>query len=227
MYHSCIINGKNTWDDWHLIPSSRPAIVLPKYKEDYVEIPGLSGSMDNGDLLAQHPTFENRTGTLEFRSLTQWDDKAYMPFHTLQSEIANTISARRDSTIILEDDPQFEYVGRIWLEEFRADNNWPVVIIGYNLLPFKQLVRIPSECNDIRLPGDFSIDLEGSPAYENVEIDVSGAPSDGIQFGLRDQWHWIQNGNNVIFGCYYEPGNNHLRFLGKAAITIQYRGLRL
>lgn len=29
MYHSITIGEKNTWDDWHLIPTSRPLVNPP------------------------------------------------------------------------------------------------------------------------------------------------------------------------------------------------------
>ena len=35
--------GINTWDDWHLIPSSRPVIASPGVSTNFVEIPGKHG----------------------------------------------------------------------------------------------------------------------------------------------------------------------------------------
>ena len=44
MYHSLIINvGDNyidTWDDWKLIPSSRPVIAPPIERTKFVTVPG-------------------------------------------------------------------------------------------------------------------------------------------------------------------------------------------
>ena len=46
MYHSITIGSKNTWDDWYLIPSSRPVVNPPKPKTKYIDIPGADGHLD-------------------------------------------------------------------------------------------------------------------------------------------------------------------------------------
>ncbi len=50
MYHSLIINvGDNyidTWDDWKLIPSSRPVIAPPIERTKFVTVPGRDGALD-------------------------------------------------------------------------------------------------------------------------------------------------------------------------------------
>ena len=44
MYHSITFdNEKNTWDDWHLIPSSRPLVAPPSIKSNYVDVAGVDG----------------------------------------------------------------------------------------------------------------------------------------------------------------------------------------
>ena len=46
MYHSITIGTKNTWDDWHLIPKSRPLVNPPSVKTNVVDIPGGDGALD-------------------------------------------------------------------------------------------------------------------------------------------------------------------------------------
>ena len=46
MYHSITIGDKNTWDDWHLIPATRPLFNPPTVKENMVNIPGGDGVLD-------------------------------------------------------------------------------------------------------------------------------------------------------------------------------------
>ena len=46
MYHSITFGEKNTWDDWHLIPSSRPVFNPPVFREKFIDIPGVSGLLD-------------------------------------------------------------------------------------------------------------------------------------------------------------------------------------
>ena len=60
------LNGKNTWDDWHLIPASRPLFNPPSQKTNYIDIPGTNGMLDASEILTNYPVFENRKGSNEF-----------------------------------------------------------------------------------------------------------------------------------------------------------------
>ena len=70
MYHSLIINvGDNyidTWDDWKLIPSSRPVIAPPIERTKFVPVPGRDGALDYSRTPANRPTYDDRTGKIEF-----------------------------------------------------------------------------------------------------------------------------------------------------------------
>ena len=65
-YHSVIFGEKNSWDDWHLIPTSRPVFNPPKPKLKTVDVPGGDGLLDVSELLTGYPVYENRTGSIEF-----------------------------------------------------------------------------------------------------------------------------------------------------------------
>lgn len=74
MYHSLIINvGDNyidTWDDWKLIPSSRPVIAPPIERTKFVPVPGRDGALDYSRTPANRPTYDDRTGKLSSTSKT-------------------------------------------------------------------------------------------------------------------------------------------------------------
>ena len=46
MYHSVTFGDKNTWDDWRLVPASRPVFNPPAQKVKTLEIPGGDGVID-------------------------------------------------------------------------------------------------------------------------------------------------------------------------------------
>ena len=58
MYHSITIGDKNTWDDWHLIPTTRPLFAPPGVKKNIVSIPGGDGSLDLTEALTGRPTYK-------------------------------------------------------------------------------------------------------------------------------------------------------------------------
>ena len=66
MYHSITIGDKNTWDDWHLIPTTRPLFNPPTVKTNIIDIPGGDGVLDLTTALAGRPTYNNRTGSWTF-----------------------------------------------------------------------------------------------------------------------------------------------------------------
>ena len=74
MYHSITFrdnngNEVNTWDDWHLIPSTRPLVNLPSVRTKNVEIPGANGSVDLTEILSGEPLYGDRTGSFDFLPL--------------------------------------------------------------------------------------------------------------------------------------------------------------
>ena len=78
MYHSLIfIDGnitRNTWDNWHLIPSSRPVVVRPTATYKYVDVPGMDGSLDLTDYLIGRPTYSDCSGSFEFYVANDYGD---------------------------------------------------------------------------------------------------------------------------------------------------------
>ena len=68
MYHSITFGSKNTWEDWHLVPTSRPLFLPPKQKKSITDIPGGDGVLDMSEALTGYPVFNNREGSFEFHS---------------------------------------------------------------------------------------------------------------------------------------------------------------
>lgn len=76
----------DTWEDWHLIPSSKTVIAPPSIQDNTVDIPGINGTIDMSSTLLGYPLYKNRTGSLDFYlDHNSWDfDTAY---DTLMNEI--------------------------------------------------------------------------------------------------------------------------------------------
>ncbi len=133
MYHSITFGDKNTWDDWHLIPSSRPVFNPPAPKYAFADIPGADGVEDFSELLTGYTLFSNREGSFEFIVMN-----GYAPWHEIYSDIMDHLHGR-SMKAILEDDPSFYYEGRFTVNEWRSDPNWSRIVIDYNVAPYKLL----------------------------------------------------------------------------------------
>lgn len=165
MYHSLNITtfpGRgsgslsfNTYKDFYLVPTSLPVINPPTVKTKNVDIPGANGVIDLTESLTPFPVYGNRTGSLEFAVLNNrsaWYN-LYKTIHgvksdqaidnesawtSLYSDIVNKLHGRK-CQIILEDDPEWYYEGRLAVNSWKSSNNgqWPIVTLDYTLYPYK------------------------------------------------------------------------------------------
>lgn len=141
MYHSVKFNNnfpnlssvRDSYSDWRLVPDSRPVIVMPEVNTNYVEVPGMSGSVDLTEYLTGYPTYKNRTGSLKFHVLN-----GYKEWQARYQEIASYLHGR-EGTMMLEDDPDYYYFGRFDVKSWTSNNDgtWSDIEIGYTLDPYK------------------------------------------------------------------------------------------
>ena len=139
MYHSVIFQDGNirynTWDNWRLIPSSRPTIVQPTPVFKYVDIPGRDGQLDTTDYLVGRPTYSDRKGSFEFYVAN--DGVAWTSRRT---QIASVLNGKK-MKMILEDEPNYYYYGRIFFKEWKPDPQFSKVIIEYQVGPYRYLTN--------------------------------------------------------------------------------------
>lgn len=145
-YHSIMIGDKNTFNDWHLFSINRPFVAPPLPKTRYVDILGMSGSLDYTEAPNKIPKYADREGSWEFIILNPGDVPGYSiedqgsykyNWSRLYSEIMAYLRGRRFDRIILEDDWQYVYRGRVWVNEYRSDPMWGRIVLNYRLSPFK------------------------------------------------------------------------------------------
>ena len=170
-------DDRNTWNNWHLIPTSRPTFSMPSQKTNSIEIPGTDGVIDLSYALTKYPTFSNREGSFEF--IVENDFK---PWNVLYSEIAAFIHGQR-LRCVLEDDPEYYYEGRFWIESWNSNNNgtYSTITIGYSVNPYKTLILSTSDTwiwdpfnfyTGVIPEGIFKSQLVSSP-ISDLETDVS------------------------------------------------------
>lgn len=131
MYHSLTLGSKNTYDDWHIVPSSRPVFNPPKQKTNFINIPGGDGALDLSEALTGHPTYNNREGTLEFIVLN-----GYQEWNVLYDTILNYLHGKR-MNVILEDEPDYYYSGRFAIDNWTSSKDNSTITISYVLDPYK------------------------------------------------------------------------------------------
>lgn len=165
MYHSVwLYNGYeviNTWNDWHLIPETRPFFGMPKKKTNYVDIPGGDSSLDLSNILTNGlNTYSNREGSWTFYLPFPTDDDNYnynygFEYDQLINRIMSFFNKSNTFRCNLEDnisgnypyngmiDSVFRdiipiYTGDFWIENITITNDGShnSIEIGYNVKPY-------------------------------------------------------------------------------------------
>lgn len=168
---------KHSYDDWCLIPSGRPTIVPPPPQEFTVEIPGRSGKLDFGDVIHSHPVYNNRQGSLEF--IVDHDATHYINWSILYDMIMTFLHGFWIK-VVLTDDPDWYYQGRLSVNEFKSNADWSTITIDYDLQPYKYSNLAASDAwlwdpfsfinGYIHKPEDFKLNLTTDSGSTSITI---------------------------------------------------------
>lgn len=124
----------NTWDDFHLIPTSRPIISPPSVKTNTIDLPGGNGVLDLSYSLTKCPLYENRTGSLEF--IVDPDRDTWI---NVYQKLSNYLDGRY-RYMTLEDDPYWVYEGKFMVNDWQSDEHWSTITIDYDVKPYKRYI---------------------------------------------------------------------------------------
>lgn len=237
-YHSVIIDDKNTWDDWHLIPSSRPVVVPPELEENYVKVPGRDGFVDINGLIFERPTYGKRAGSWEF--IVHPDYAETEPWDVKYSRLLAFLHGKTH-TVVLEDDPGRYYEGILKVNAWKPGDSWSTVTIDYVLQPYKHSDRavlgsdwlwdpfdfmndVISCYDDIVVTGVKEVVVIGN--VESVVPTITAAIDSGNSLAVQvnGQEYTLSNGENVISDIIVGPGETSFIFIGNGVVSIVAEG---
>lgn len=242
-YHSIIIDGINTWDDWHLIPSSRPTITVPAVTMNQIVVPGADGFIDLTEFITGRITYGPRTGSWEFIAHPDYADTE--PWHDKYSKILRYLHGRNISKLILEDDPFFYYTGRLQVDQWKSGESWSTISIKYALQPYKKeiissdeqwewdtfsfvngIIRAFSEPMQIRGSKTITIRNGDEPVVPTFAA-YNSAPASGnmkVTNNTTGVELTLQNDYTTDSSFVLNPGDNELVFTGIGTIySIKFR----
>ena len=139
----------DSWEDWHLIPKSRPVITPPVERTSFVTVPGRHGKLDLSWALTGGPVYDNRTGNIDFYV----DTSKWHGWHTAYMTILNALQGQ-SVQIRLTDDPSFIYKGLVYVDKWSSDERYSTISFKYDLYPFKHRITY-TEDNWLWDPFDF------------------------------------------------------------------------
>lgn len=153
----------NSWDTWHLIPTSRPSISAPEAKTNYVEVPGSNYKLDLSEALTNFPLYGNRSGSISFMCLDT------RPWKEIYESLLNSLHNKK-MNVVLSDDPDWYYTGRITVGEWQTNKDYSTIDISYDFEPFKTAVNPTYVTID---ENDFTEDSGGRPLWRYMPENVS------------------------------------------------------
>lgn len=220
----------NTWDDWRLIPSSRPSIAHPTIVTKFVEIPGANGMLDLTTYLTGKPVYGQRQGSLNFYVSNGFED-----WETIRGRIVRTLHGQR-MKMRLMDDPKYYYEGRFTVGQWESGASNSSISISYQLEPYKMMISLEGSDPVLWDPFNFETDYD----YYVIMSEPIGAGTYYIyadDFSFAPVATWVSGTATVTFGGVTRTlssagsvtlgqstnGRNTLTITGNGKINIVWR----
>lgn len=169
----------NTWDYFHLVPSSRPYVTVPNPRIQFVTLPRSSRVLDVTNFYTKDVTYEAREGDWEF-----YIDHDQWPDWTQSFDALSEYFDGAERYVVLEDQENYIYHGRVYLKDYKANADYSTVMIHYDLdataiemIIDKTDYKIVSDKN-ISFSSRYEIDTHGwiedqTNSIKTIESDVT------------------------------------------------------
>lgn len=230
----------NTWDNYFLAPMARPFVAAPAVKTEYINVPGADGALDYTEALTGKPRYANRSGQWQFIM-----ENDHFDWPVVMSDILNKLHGKH-CKIVLTDDPEYYYIGRIQVQVGFGNKDYSSVVISYNLDPYKYPVSATAIANwrwselfgNTIYYGNFSVNgvkahtiLNDSGSEKICTINTSNAiqvykisSTDELFDMFKEEFEgyesrWLAIGDNEYT---LDVDENILVFRGNALIKISY-----
>ena len=199
----------HSYDDFSLILNSKE-IEAPSAKTETVEIPGADGVLDLSEYFGE-VRYNNRKLSFEFSTIVPQSQ-----FLNLFSEIQNEIHGKK-LKIILDDDPDFYYYGRVTLDKWKADKNIGKISIDCDCEPYKYKLYETQIVN--------TVEYSATLVYKNLRKSVvpTISLSADAQITFENTIYSMSAGTYTSSEILFKAGNNLLIVTGNTTITVKYQ----
>lgn len=188
--------GYHSYRDFSLILAQK-TIGTPSPKTETIDIPGGDGVLDFTEFFGE-VKYNNRQLSFEFSTLVRQEQ-----FMTLFSTVQNALHGQK-MKIVLDDDSDWYYIGRITVNEWKADKNIGKLSIDCDCEPYKY--RLTSQ--SVNLTGRNLLNLdEGIITDEGVWVKDDTGYTFTRRTGTGGSFvYWkipVQKGKQYVFSAGY------------------------
>lgn len=209
----------NTWTDWGLILTAKDDIIPPDPKTNYVDIDGMSGSVDLSEALAGEPTYGDRTISASFCAC----EGSYEERRALLRTIAAAIHGRK-MKIIEPDDPDHYFYGRVKIKNLKHTMVYSEFSIEARCAPWRY--EIYETVQPLSVSSQTPVDIFiYNPGRKTVcpDITVSGQ----VTFTCCGVTSEATDGSYKVTTFKLYQGENVIQVSGSGTLTLTYRRAEL
>jgi phage-related protein len=209
-----VLDKFNTWYDWRLILTAKD-VTPPEPKTNYIELDGMSGTLDLSEALTGEITYRDRTVTASF-----WTDEGSRVERSLL--LGNIIASLhgRKIKIIEPDDPEYYFNGRIKIKS--SSNTIPYLTFTLEAVcePWKYAVNETIRTVTVNGSAPVGAVLNNNGVKTlSPTITVTGAVDivlDGVKTSLTE-------GSYKLSDIKLKRGVNLVSVSGEGSATFAYR----
>lgn len=199
----------HSWDSFQLILSQK-IIGTPTPKVNQIEIEGGDGVLDLTDFFGG-VKYGNRLLSFEFSTVVPPSE-----FMELFTRVQNALHGQK-MQIILDDEPNVFYQGRIEVDKWKAQKNIGSIVIDVDAEPFKQEMGVSSLQQRVTSNATLNLPNTRMPVVPTITTTSEFLISYG---GYNDVY---SAGTFTIPELELTEGNNQIYVEGSGTITFVYR----
>ena len=206
-----MFGSKHSYLDWGLLLKSYPEISPPEPKTKYVDIPGTDGELDLTELLTGFVQYKSREISFEFTILRDRSEWA-----SIYSDIYDHLHGKR-MDIILDDDPDYAYRGRISVDGRKDDKRTTEIKLTALVEPYK--VKLVKKTVSVDIQGSRQLMVVGS----RKPVVPSFTSSAAITMLYNGKEFHLPKGNSQFSDVIIREGNNAFSFVGTGSVSMSYQ----
>lgn len=199
----------HSYDNFNLILSTK-TIGTPSPKTETIDIPGGDGVLDLSDFFGE-VKYNNRELSFEFATMVPQSE-----FMDLFSTIQNAIHGQK-MQIVLDDDAEWYYIGRISVSEWKAEKSIGRLTIDCDCEPYK--IKRTETVVQAVVDGETSVILPNSKKTVVPTIDITGEIS--LTYGTN--FYTLSAGRYDLPAVKLTEGENIVLLSGAGTATFTYR----